>query len=198
MNNFFKNNDYLVFKDFLHSEIVFAHYQHVIDLYRNTKLSEDKEQVLGSYVCRDDMVFDTLLSKLTPLISKVTNKELWPTYSFVRFYRKGDILEYHMDRESCEYSISLTLGYSGEKTWPLYLKTKNNKKVKIKLDVGEALIYKGREMPHWRKKLKGDHHVQVFLHYIDSNGPYKEWLFDKRPGLVSLDYNILEPKFLNT
>jgi PKHD-type hydroxylase len=39
------------------------------------------------------------------------------------------------------------------------------------------------EKHHWRKKFKGEWQAQVFLHYVDADGPHKEWKFDKRQGL---------------
>jgi hypothetical protein len=45
------------------------------------------------------------------------------------------------------------------------------------------LIYRGIDIPHWRETYDGDRLAQVFLHYVDQNGPHNEWKFDKRPGL---------------
>jgi hypothetical protein len=191
LNDFFNENGYVIVKDFISTDILQSHYHYLLDMYKEGKMSVDKNQVVGNLTLRDDIVFDTLLSKMRPLISKVVDKELWPTYAFTRLYRNGEKLKKHTDRESCEYSISLTLGFSnGRGIWPIYLKNKEGKTIKTKLEIGEALIYTGRDLPHWRKKFKGDHYVQTFLHYVDSEGPYKEWVFDKRQGLNSLDYDI--------
>lgn len=52
------------------------------------------------------------------------------------------------------------------------------------MKVGDAVLYRGCEVHHWRKKYKeGQWQAQVFLHYVDANGPHAEWKFDKRPGL---------------
>ena len=48
---------------------------------------------------------------------------------------------------------------------------------------GDAIIYRGCELPHWREELQGLMQVQVFMHYCDKNGPYKNEKFDNRPGL---------------
>ena len=43
---------------------------------------------------------------------------------------------------------------------------KNNQKgVKINLNVGDMLMYKGCELEHWREPFDGEMCVQVFLHY---------------------------------
>lgn len=187
MNKDFKKNKYLVVENFLDSVITESHYHYLLDMYKQEKMSVDQHQVVGSLILRDDIVFDTLLSKMRPLISKVVGKELWPTYAFARLYRNGEKLKKHKDRESCEYSMTIPLGYksTNDKIWPIVVEGK-----KINLELGQGLIYKGRELYHWRKKFKGDHQVQLFLHYVDSEGSYKDWVFDKRPGLNSLDYDI--------
>jgi hypothetical protein len=186
IKNFQKNN-YVVIDNYISLEILKSHYEYFIDMYKENKLSIDENQVIGNLILRDDIVFDTLLSKMRPLISKITQKELWPTYAFARLYRKGEKLKKHTDREACEYSVSITLGCNNNnKIWPIFV----GDKVKVKLKLGQGLLYKGHDLNHWRKKLKGDHYAQVFLHYVDSNGPYKEWVFDKRSGLNSLDYEI--------
>lgn len=164
---------------------------YILDLLKEGKLRRDGQQVLDSFILRDDIVFDTLLSKMRPLISKIVGKELWPTYAFTRVYGTGQKLKKHKDRPSCEYSVTLTLGFNNDnKIWPIYVEKDNGEKTKVELQLGEGLIYMGCELLHWRKKLKGDHYAQTFLHYVDSEGPNKEWVFDRRPGLNSLDYDI--------
>lgn len=189
MKNSFEKKSYVVLKNFIDSSILNSHYMYALELYRDNKFRKDRKQVKGSHIMYGDMVFDTLLSKMRPLISEVVNKELWPTYSFCRLYKNGDKLKKHTDRESCEYSVSLTLGFNSDRVWPIYVE--NNK---IELDIGECLVYKGRELEHWRKKFKGDHYVQLFLHYVDSKGSYRDFIFDKRSGLNSLDYEVFSYK----
>jgi hypothetical protein len=56
--------------------------------------------------------------------------------------------------------------------------------VKCLLNPGDAVIYKGCEVTHWRRKLaKGLINVQFMLHYVDKNGPYTEYKFDGRESL---------------
>jgi len=48
------------------------------------------------------------------------------------------------------------------------------------LKPGQAVVYLGCELEHWRKEFEGDWHAQTFLHYVDANGDNKEWFLDKR------------------
>jgi len=141
-------------------------------------------QVPNTYSNYADMVMEVLLVKLLPLMEKVTKLKLNPNYSYARIYKKGDVLNRHKDRFSCEISTTLNLG--GD-VWSIYLDPtgkENNKGVKINLNPGDMLIYKGNEIEHWREPFDGEICTQVFLHYnnITTEGS-KDNIFDKRPHL---------------
>ena len=155
------------------------------------------EQVPETYSHYADIVMETLLIKLLPVMEKETGLKLNPNYSYARIYKKGDVLHRHKDRFSCEISTTLNLG--GDK-WPIYLSpnenvglpdekkgitTKSNAKgIKVDLNSGDMLIYKGNELEHWREAFKGENCAQVFLHYnnIKTKGS-KENICDRRPHL---------------
>ena len=110
--------------------------------------------------------FEELKDEVREFIEKKTNTNLVSTYTYSRIYRKGEILEKHIDRKACEYSATLTLDYSGNKPWNFFVK--DSKNICIEIDRGDILIYKGTEIPHWREKLLDEWQTQVFLHYSSS------------------------------
>ena len=63
----------------------------------------------------------------------------------------------------------------------------------VKMNVGDAVLYRGMDVYHWREKYtEGKWQAQVFLHYVDQEGPHAEWKYDKRPKLSHhQDPNIL-------
>lgn len=131
-------------------------------------------------------LFDSLLEQLTPSMERITGKKLYPTYAYARWYAPGDELKIHKDRPSCEISATITLGFEGDQ-WPIYMGhdfNKNNGQ-KIDMHVGDAVIYKGCELFHWREKyVEGQWQAQVFIHYVDQDGPYAEFKYDKRESLA--------------
>ena len=134
------------------------------------------EQIPNTYSIYGDPVFDTLLMKVLPIMNRETGLEVVPTYSYARIYKKGDILHKHKDRPSCEISTTLNLG--GD-PWPIFLEGKQ-----VDLDVGDMLIYEGCKLEHWRDKFEGENCGQVFLHYNDANGQFKDInIFDGRDKL---------------
>jgi predicted 2-oxoglutarate/Fe(II)-dependent dioxygenase YbiX len=131
-------------------------------------------------------ILDSLLEQLTPHISEITGKKLYPTYAFARKYAPGDELKIHTDRPACEISATINLGFKGEQ-WPIYVGHKKDKSEsrKIDMNIGDGVIYKGCEVLHWREKYtEGEWQFQVFVHYVDAEGPNKEWKYDKREKLA--------------
>lgn len=134
-------------------------------------------QVFGTYSHYSDVVMETLLQELLPLMEKHTKLKLNETYSFARIYKKGDILKRHKDRFSCE--ISTTLNLSGD-TWPIFLEPD----IEINLKQGDMLIYRGNILEHWREKFTGKECIQVFLHYNDKKTKDADLnKYDTRPHL---------------
>ena len=133
-------------------------------------------QIPNTYSIYGDPAFDTLLMKMLPVMKKETGLDVVPTYSYARMYKKGDELKKHKDRPSCEISTTLNLG--GD-PWPIFLE--NNK---VMLETGDMLIYEGCKLEHWREPFEGDNCGQVFLHYNNANGQFKNMnVFDGREKL---------------
>lgn len=120
-----------------------------------------------------DPLCDSLLLCKKELMEKETGLSLLPTYAYWRMYTYGSYLKKHKDRPSCEISVTLHLG--GDKKWPIFVEGKS-----FLLKPGDAIIYRGCEQEHWREKFYGDWYSQLFIHYVNANGPNKEWYRDKR------------------
>jgi len=178
--DFFDQNGYVVLTGALSKQECDQLTQHMFNLHDEGKLVKD-DQCPESDAIYGDPAFDNLLAKFCEPIGQQVGRDLIPTYTYARIYRPGEILKKHKDRPSCEISATLTLGYDGKYVWPIYFD--ENKEIAVNLNQGELAVYKGCEIAHWRKPFKGNWHVQVFLHYVDANGPYKDHAFDGRPGL---------------
>ena len=141
-------------------------------------------QIPETYSHYGDFAMETLLAKMKPILEKETGLQLVETYSYARIYKKGDELKRHKDRPSCETSCTMNLG--GDE-WPIYLEPSGElgkEGVKIDLEPGDILIYRGCDVEHWREPFEGENCGQVFLHYNDINGEFGEKnKFDGRPFL---------------
>ena len=158
---------------------------------------------------RDSITFDKLLVDLLPHFEQASGLKLLPTYAYARWYEPGEVLKIHRDRPSCEVSVTLTLGFEGN-VWPIFMGKPSDEPTeyvkvdesnntvyasdvgKIEMSAGDAVLYRGCEMYHWRDEYKeGKWQAQVFLHYVDANGPHKEWIYDKRDKLTLPEDNDL-------
>ena len=141
-------------------------------------------QVPETYSHYSDIVMETLLQNLQLRMEEETELKLIPTYSYARIDKKGDVLKRHKDRYSCEISTTMNLG--GDE-WPIYLEPsgeKDKEGIKIVMDPGDMLVYKGCDVEHWREEFIGENCGQVFLHYNDASDPKaEENKYDRRPFL---------------
>lgn len=140
---------------------------------------EEKTASMARYA---DAMGEALLLHMQPLIEKEVGFSLIPAYSYLRFYTAESFLRKHVDRPSCEISATLTVGNKSTASWPIYVES-NGKTIAVDLDVGDLMIYKGPKIPHWREKLADGYWLQVFLHYVKSEGDFVDYGFDKRPSI---------------
>ena len=126
-------------------------------------------------------------------IEGILGIDLHPTYYFDRFYFAGQQLKRHRDRPSCEVSVTLQISTNRKDPWPIWFEKPDGTESFVDMKNGDAVIYKGCERTHWREPLgskynkfqklfkKDDtYHHQIFLHYVNANGPYVSFAFD--PG----------------
>ena len=199
----FKKNKYTVLKKAISPELANFVYKYFLNkrnvarfLFDNKYISPFTEyygvwtdaQVPNTYSHYSDLVMETLLQQVKPIMENHTGLKLSETYSYARIYKKGDTLARHKDRYSCEISTTLNLG--GEQ-WPIYLdptgKT-GQAGIKVDLKPGDMLIYSGCDLEHWREEFKGEICGQVFLHYANKKNLISNWLkFDKR-AMLGLPY----------
>lgn len=176
----------------------YVHLKNVLDEQSCKNLTEylkdlvNKQQTIQDSQCPKSQAvhgaeqFDMLLEALTPYFEEKSGLKLYPTYSYARLYnQKSEELKNHKDRPACEISATLTLGFEGN-VWSIYMGDYEDKTNSSKIDmaIGDAVMYRGCDKWHWREPyVEGQWQAQVFLHYVDANGPHAEWKYDKRESL---------------
>jgi hypothetical protein len=183
----FEKDGYIISKNVITKDMceIFTQYA-LFDRVNN--FTANDPSLPGTHVKVYDNLMESLLLFCKPKIEECTGKKLIPTYSCFRVYKPGDFLIDHVDRLSCEISVSITLGYKyiydiPGYNWPLHGYV-NGKKIYFRCELGDAVIYKGRVLKHGRDRFDAgeqSYHVQVFLHYVDEKNPYsREYKYDKR------------------
>lgn len=182
--NLFQANGYHILRSVIPSQIVESLLQHALTMARQPALATGDNQVPGTPAVYADPRMELLLARLTPMVEAEAGVTVFPTYSYFRVYKKGDRLTKHKDRPSCEISLSVSLGYDPDEPWPLWVEGGAGA-TPLRIIKGDAVIYKGTEVAHWREEFQGNYAAQVFLHYVDQQGPYREWRFDKREAALN-------------
>jgi len=181
----FKKNKYSVIKNAISKELADFCYQYFLNKRKVARYLFDEKYISGftkyfgvwndqqipeTYSHYGDIVMDTLLEKVKPVMEKESGVKLTETYSYARIYKNGDELKRHKDRYSCEISTTMNLGGDD---WSIFLEPSGEESkdgIEVKLEAGDMLMYRGCDLEHWREPFQGKDCGQVFLHYNDASG----------------------------
>jgi hypothetical protein len=139
-------------------------------------------QVEQSYPKYAALCFEAFLVVMRDQVAAVTGKNLGPAYSYSRIYYKGASLARHHDRPSCQYSATVAIK-NDQHPWEIYIQDLKGKEVGVALEEGDMLVYRGDQLDHWRHEFTEEKQIQTCIHYVDLDGEYKDFIFDKRPML---------------
>lgn len=201
----FDKQKYLIVQDFFDKKDVERMSRRMWHLARNNMLTMDPQcpKSIGTY---GDPIQAEMMLKYQEKLENVVRLKLNPTYTFARIYKPKEILSYHSDRPSCQISLTTTLDFDtyDDKPWPIWVESDDKKSQKSNILIqdtnqieekrgfqyllypGDILVYKGCELKHWREMFVGVSQTQVFMHYVDANGPYgEEYKYDGRASLGS-------------
>lgn len=149
----------------------------ILQNYCYNKIHQNKDYVLDeqsfSPAWYNDPLMNALLNLKLPVVEKESSFKLFPTYSYWRYYIMGAALKKHIDRPSCEISVSACIKKYDD--WSFCIEDSE-----FFLQEGDAILYAGCDQKHWRPGIyKGEGISQVFLHYVNQNGPFKHHAYDQ-------------------
>ena len=143
---------------------------------------KEEVQVPGSLARYNFPKYKDLHLGMMSIIEEVIGEKLYPTYYYDMYYFKGHDLKPHTDRGSCEVSCTLNINHNLNYDWPIKFARDNCEPLSCVTNPGDAAIYSGCTITHWRDPMKGDKdsfYNQIFLHYVRRNGHYVQHAFDK-------------------
>ena len=163
-----------------------AHYDEMIDAGVVTFGDRRTER----YFAYNDPVARLLMSQYTAYIARVVGHPVKPSYSYMISYRDESELTPHQDREQAEIVVSIQLRMFPEcDVWPLWIgaEPQEPKRGDAELPAqhlrrshvlynGDAVVFRGRRMIHWREKMApGTRSTMLLIHYVhaDYKGPLK-------------------------
>tara|TARA_R100000329_G_C7532402_1_gene187846 strand:- start:51 stop:569 length:519 start_codon:yes stop_codon:yes gene_type:complete len=148
----------------------------LLQTYCYNKLDANKDYVIDgqsfSPAWYDDPLINSFLYTKLSKVEAISGLKLFTTYGYWRYYVYGATLDKHTDRPACE--ISVTACVKKYDDWPIIVEDNS-----IELEEGDAVLYEGHTEKHWRPGVyTGEGMAQVFLHYVNQQGPYKNHAFD--------------------
>ena len=151
--------------------------------YANPALGKEPGQE-ESFSWYGPLCLETLSLHVQPKLEKILGRTLIPSYTYGRIYRFNGRLDKHLDRRSSEYTVSVCIEKDSTHDWELCVQRPNKDVNTFKLDVGDMLIYPGRDLVHWREGgFRGKEQIQAFLQYVDANGDSTDLKWDGRPRM---------------
>jgi len=175
----FESRRYCVLRQVLPPPLVAVAHRYYLIKQANGELTRGKPHLGNSYFQYADPLGEAILESLQSTIEEAIGLRLLPTYSYARIYYAGASLRKHQDRNACEISATLTLGYEADEPWPIFIEGPDGAEG-VLLEAGDLAIYRGVECTHWRNEFRGERLVQLFNHYVDADGPHADQALDGR------------------
>lgn len=128
------------------------------------------EQSSRRYVAHNEPVARYFHHQLTKAMSAIVGEPVKPSYVYLGSYLPGAELKKHIDREQCEFSLTLCLDFSPEPeaatSWPICVATREGT-VTFYQRISDGLVYRGTRVPHFRTMLAPGHtSTSIFFHYV--------------------------------
>lgn len=148
------------------------YYRHLI---RTGKIKLGDRQSPRRYAAYNEPVARFFHRQIAGFVSAIAGEPVIPSYVYFASYLSGAELAKHVDREQCEFSVTLCLDFSPEPElatpWPISLETCGGTTT-VYQAIGDGLAYRGTRLPHYRSKLpEGQTSSSIFFHYVRADFP---------------------------
>ena len=149
--------------------------QYFRELAAEGYLDRDDDGSTRRFMAHNHPVADFWHQQLNERVAQLAGRRTKPSYSFVSVYDQGGDLSWHTDRPPCEYTITLLVDYApldhGQRSpWPLKIRGRDGRLHAVHQCLGEALIFRGRELKHSRDQLPDGHRsTSILFHFVDDD-----------------------------
>lgn len=133
-------------------------------------LKPDRHQT-SQRIIHNDPVARHVQFALTPLLTRLADRPVKPSFSYATEYHSGGNLPRHTDRAQCEWTFSIFLDFEPDPggevcPWPLIVHATAGDR-EFRQERGGALLFRGRQLEHSRPCLRpGDKALLFFLCYV--------------------------------
>ena len=169
----FRERGYAPLPGLIHPFHVAALRRYYRCLIRKGTIRLGDEQSSLRYVIHNEPVARFFHQQMARTLSSIVGEILKTSYVYLASYQSGAELKKHIDREQCEFSVTLALDFSPEPQlatpWPIHLDTERGR-VTVFQALGDGLAYRGTRLPHYRDILGiGQTSTSIFFHYVSED-----------------------------
>lgn len=167
---YFKAQNYVPLRGLIHPFHIAALRRYYRRAIRQGAIRLGDDQSPRRYVAHNDAVARFFHHQIASIVSATVGEAVKPSYVYFASYLPGAELKKHVDREQCEFSVTLCLDFSPEPelatSWPIRVQTSTGVAA-IYQALGDGLIYRGTKVPHYRMILpEGFTSTSIFFHYV--------------------------------
>ncbi|HYG10373.1 MAG TPA: hypothetical protein VD835_10520 [Pyrinomonadaceae bacterium] len=104
--------------------------------------------------------------QITALVNRITPTPVRPSHCQVSVYQPGAFLRPHKDQPQYVWNLSLVVDAEPEleeaQAWPICMEVEGRARA-VRLEIGDAVLYRGSEFTHWRDVLPDGQSVTLLF-----------------------------------
>lgn len=141
-------------------------YFRALDEDGQLKASSNKHYAHNRRSIYDEETARFVQQQITALVNRITPAPVRPSHCQVSVYQPGAFLRRHKDQPQYVWNLSLVVDgepeLDAERAWPINLEVEGRTE-EVRLEIGDAVLYRGSEFTHWRDVLPGGQSVTLLF-----------------------------------
>ncbi|HEX8128610.1 MAG TPA: hypothetical protein VF527_05860 [Pyrinomonadaceae bacterium] len=152
-------------------------YFRALDGRGHLKVSSNKHYAHRRRSIYDEETARFVQQQITALVNRITPAPVRPSHCQVSVYQPGAFLRRHKDQPQYVWNLSLVVDAEPElderRAWPICIEVEGRTR-EVRLEIGDAVLYRGSEFTHWRDVLPAGQSVTLlFCFFSPANAETK-------------------------
>jgi hypothetical protein len=141
-------------------------YFRALDAQGQLKASSNRHYAHNRRSIYDEETSRFVQHQITALVNRITPAPVRPSHCQVSVYQPGAFLRRHKDQPQYVWNLSLVVDAEPEldleHAWPINLEVEGRTE-EVRLEIGDAVLYRGSEFTHWRDVLPDGQSVTLLF-----------------------------------
>jgi hypothetical protein len=141
-------------------------YFRALDASGRLKASSNRHYAHHRRSIYDEETARFVQGQITALVNRITPAPVRPSHCQVSVYQPGAFLRRHKDQPQYVWNLSLVVDAEPEleerRAWPICVEVEGRTR-EVRLEIGDAVLYRGSEFTHWRDVLPDGQSVTLLF-----------------------------------